>query len=398
MTRRGQVCAFIVAAVFAAALVGAAIEFNGDHTRHNDFVTLYAGGRIIQQGKGARLYDLDLQKAVERRYTTVPGLFDHTPAEALLFAPFASLSYQGAFFLWLCVNLLILGGIIFLLRGWIRLLSTWDLLLVATVAAIPILSTLDQGQDSLLVLLLFACVFRLFEAERKFTAGALLAAGLIKPELVLPFALLAAIRLGWRHCGRFVAGFAAGAAGFLGVSIAAAGPSTTLGFPSFLVQVSRGALAGYVPYPDIMPNLRGLGYALFSTCCTRKLGIDVAVIVVSVGILVAAAILGIKTKLESREAFALDLIATLLVSWYLGVHDFSLIFLPAVLLLRPPFRTSAERGVLEAGFGGIALLLVWATWWQDTRSLPGPFAFATLGVVWLLGYYAIAGIWLKGSV
>ncbi len=79
----------------------------------------------------------------------------------------------------------------------------FGLLLVIFLTFAPTMDCLLIGQDSVLVLLVYTLVFVALKRNREFAAGCLLACGLFKFHLVLPFAIIFLLRRRWS----FVLGF-----------------------------------------------------------------------------------------------------------------------------------------------------------------------------------------------
>lgn len=375
ISQRKAVLVFAAAAVIAAGLLLFAIGQSGNPARI-DFVAFYAAGKIVLHGNGPHLYDLGTQIRTEKQYTPYPALYPHAPAEALLFAPFALFGYRTALLLWRCLEILALAAAIFLLREQFKKLSTGDLLLVSAVLFLPIFAALRQGQDSFLELLVFALCYRLLDSGRNFAAALALAVGLAKPELALPSALIVGIRRG----PKFLAGFLAGAAAFVGMCVVAVGPRAVIGYPAVLWEVGRAtALARYVPYPNIMPNLRGLAYVAFSTCCEHRPLLDLAVILIS-GLLFLAAVTWAwrfaPIGASKDTGFAAAVLVALLVSWHLLIHDLSLLLLPLVILL------SSSRSKLLRGTAVLVLVGELAAF----ASHPQHFSWSAIGLLSMLAF------------
>jgi hypothetical protein len=323
------------AAVVAGALFLGALQLSGPHTGA-DFVCLYGAGKTILLGQGAKLYDYSTQLQIQAAYTgnAIPNMNAHAPPEALLFLPLALFRYPTAYLLWAGVNLILLGSCAFLLRCWLSKLSLWDLLLLAAAVFIPILAAIWHGQDSLLVLLIYAAAFRLMHRGEEFKAGAVLGLALFKVELVAPFIVLALAR----RARSFFADFLAVGAGFAVVSVATAGLRMTLGYPAFLWSLHRNKewIASHLSFPGWMPNLHGLAYALSHNLVPERF-LNLGVVAVSLLLVLWAALARRRRIPPGSEPFAttfsFDLLVTLLVSWHMYVHDLSLLFLPALLLL-----------------------------------------------------------------
>src|SRR5258708_25108539 len=185
----------------------------GPNAEKTDFSLTYVGARIVHQGLGSRLYDLDVQKQVRDSLFQHPNplFFEHPPFEALMLSPLAELPFRTAYMLWGFLNATVWLLLIFLMRphfsapredlGYIAL---W--LLFA-----PLGVALFQGQSSLLLLALYATAFVLMQRDHEIAAGATLGFGLFKFQFVLPFLLILAFRKRWRFLGGFcIAGFILG--------------------------------------------------------------------------------------------------------------------------------------------------------------------------------------------
>src|SRR5882724_1304988 len=65
--------------------------------KNSDFTAFYTAGKIVAEGNGKKLYDLETQRSTQLRSTPYEGqalLFYHPAFETLLFAPLALLSYK----------------------------------------------------------------------------------------------------------------------------------------------------------------------------------------------------------------------------------------------------------------------------------------------------------------
>src|SRR4029079_16102116 len=71
-----------------------------------DFTIFYTAGKVVNEGRGRQVYDLETQFALQRsfapevkhRENALP--FNHPPFEALLFVPLAGLPYVAAYLVW----------------------------------------------------------------------------------------------------------------------------------------------------------------------------------------------------------------------------------------------------------------------------------------------------------
>lgn len=304
-----------------------------------DFSIFYTAGRILHDGHSSELYDNGVQEAVqrsfsptgvERRGSILP--YNHPPFEALLFVPLVRFSYLTAYGIWFGVNVCLLLIMAFVLRKYFVNLGKVPVYLwiLACFAFYPIFAALMQGQDSILVLFCYGMAYAAFRKESEFRAGCWLGLGLCKFHLIIPFVF--PLLLLWRK--RFLAGFASVALISAVIGLATVGWRGLLRYPryvwesehnqSYLWNVSLGNTA----------NLRGLIKSLLPGTIPWM---TAALLFMCSGVLlvgVAYAWRKAQTAgFTSRElTFALNLLATVLVSYHLYIHDLSLIFLALLLI------------------------------------------------------------------
>jgi Glycosyltransferase family 87 len=201
-----------------------------------DFSVTYVGARIVHQGHGAQLYDLDEQATQKRELGWPPNLlvYEHPPFEALLFSPLAALPYRTAHLVWMLVNAAIWLTLPFLLRPYLPAPREPFVYLALWFLFVPLGVTLTQGQSSLAVLGFYALCYTSLRRGGDVEAGALLGLALLKFQLVLPFALIFLLRRKWG----FMAGFSVSAV-LLGVlSVVAVGWSGILSYARLLLSIA----------------------------------------------------------------------------------------------------------------------------------------------------------------
>lgn len=309
-----------------------------------DFCIFYTAGSILRDGRGVELYDQKLQESVQRSFAA-GGIahrgsilpYFHPPFEAVFFVPFTYLSYLSAYFVWAAINLgmLIAVGLILhkhlpALRG----LPRW-FWIVAGVAFTPTFIALLQGQDSILLLFCYTMSFLALRRNSEFSAGAWLSLGLVKYHLLLPF-LLAFL---WQKRSKVIVGFSTGALVLGLVALAGVGWQGLLSYPAYVWKSEHSNIYSWNNFHGNTTNLRGL---LLSELPGGELPQN-ARLVQGLLIVSSLAVLGIagwtwrKVKFfSSREgelAFALNLLAALLVSYHAFVQDMSLLLLAIPLVL-----------------------------------------------------------------
>lgn len=313
-----------------------------------DFTALYAGGECVRVGLGPQLYDAETQARLQREFTAQvkirqgPLPFTHPPFEAALFAPLTFFSYPAAYWVWNALSLLALLAFVLLMRPHIPRLRAWSeaLPFLAALAFFPVFVCLLQGQDSLLLLLLFGLAFGGMKDGGDFLAGVCLGLALFRFQLVLPVMAVAVVRRRWRLLG----GFALAALALGGVSVAVVGWGQFWNYPQQLLQLSRAQAAGAMN-PKNMPNLRGVISALTGEGSFAH-GL---VAVVSLALLAWAAW---KWQADRRQpgfdlGFGLTIAGAVMASYHLMAHDLSVLLIPLLLaadwLLRPRAQGVARR-------------------------------------------------------
>jgi Glycosyltransferase family 87 len=333
-----------------------------------DFTTYYAIGTMVRRGLGHELYDTTLQYKIQQEVAPAVAIrknaliYLHPPFEAPLFVPFTYLSYLGAFIAWDAVNLSALLVVAFLFSKNAPNFDKhfWPLWLLASLAFFPIFLTLLQGQDSIVLLLLFTLAYICLKKRRETLAGGLLAVGLFRPQLILPFLVLWMFRRG----SKILLGFVPIAGLLALLSLPVVGAAGLWSYPKYVLHSDRTLAQGAL-WPSDMPNLRGLIYILASHS-----QIIWVVLILSLVILL---IVGWRLR-ESRDEedsfdwdFSLALLSGTVLSYYCLGHDLSIVFLPMAIIadklcfgeeIRSPARTFVSCALLLLFFSPLQLFLI----------------------------------------
>jgi Glycosyltransferase family 87 len=377
MRKAGVMKSWALAWLAAMVLIHAVLLWNARELirpGYPDFTAFYAAGASVRNGTAARLYDSGAAGSVESEdaararpsasssllgsYSSGSSLpFLHPPCEALLFAPLSFLSFGTAFLAWDVLNVLLLLACGFVLRsepsGGFSSPIPW---LLAGLGFFPVFIVLLQGQDSILLLLLFTLAYCSLKRGADFAAGICLGLGLLRPQIVLPFLAMLMFR---RHRGRLLGGFAAAAALLAALSAWVTNWRTVLRYPLFLLEMNRQA-AGSSIFPVDMPNLRGLasqwqglpGWIVAGTQLVLS-----ALLMVMAGRFWRRISQNQPSHLD-ETAFEISVAVALLVSYHIHLHDLSLMLLPAIVLVngwREHVATTAGfwRTALAATLGGL---------------------------------------------
>lgn len=274
--------------------------------RYQDFTVFYRGAEMIRAGQVAQLHDL------------------HPAFEELLFVPLTYLDYFPAYGVWTLLNVVMVVLSLGLLRKTFEEVGRLSpLFLILSVAAFaPAVRALFQGQDSILLLLLVTlCVFSLTRG-RVILAGAVLGLGMFKFHLVLPLALVLAVRR-----GRLWLGFFPVTAVLVAIWTMVVGREGIADYAHFIVQgenhIASGKRAGMANLHGLIAQLAGKSDGSF---------VHVAAIVCG------ATTLGVvlwkvwKRKAGTRFVFAVASVTCILVGYHAIIHDLTLL-LPVVLML-----------------------------------------------------------------
>ena len=209
----------------------------------NDFAPLYNATQLLGT---PHLYSAEHNYALLEQHvggTNDSLRYTRLPYHAALFWPLGQLPYLTAYAIWCAVGLSALVGFVLL---W-RIPSRPDAL-AFTALSLPAFQSLMNGQDTPLLLLWVAVAVRLYQKDREFAAGCVLALCASKYHL---FALVPVLILAQRRWG-MLRGLATGGGILLFVSFAAAGWNWPLEYIATLADSSVH------PDPSRMPNLHGM--------------------------------------------------------------------------------------------------------------------------------------------
>jgi Glycosyltransferase family 87 len=352
-----------------------------------DFVLYYSGAQILNDGNGAQLFDLEVQRNYQKNYGgghrdwDLP--FNHPPYELLPLLPLAKFSFPIAHALWTAISILLLA--IALVRLFPFLEATHRRLFALMVLAFfPTITALKMGQDSLITTLLLAEIFVSLKHKRYAIAGGLLALGFYKPQFVLPLFGILFMHRRWASVVGFLSvGLLLGA-----ISLAMVGGDGLMGLVTlWLPMINRG----HVVWPELMTNLRGLVYMILHSGGLTE-ATNGLTLVISVATYVTTLQLWPRGAEETDELFdlrfAAAVVMTALVSFHSYSYDATLLVLPLVIMLNQVLKAAPPYSVRHRIF--LALLIAWfvplvpnvllsaalLAWW----ALPLPILFALIAI------------------
>lgn len=235
----------------------------------DDFGVFYAAARLVRDGRGDQLYEIDAivreeARVYERSVEQTPVLpYFNPPGFAAALVPLTWLppGTAAAVFLGLTTGLLA-AGVALLWRG-SRLGVPGAWVVLAMLAAFqPVRDTFFHGQPSFVLFFSFAAAFVAFASGRERLAGALLGLLLLKPNYALaPVAVLV-----WKRRWDALKGFAAVGALWAALSVAASGVSVLWTYPSFLWEAASWdnangiSIAGMFGWNGLLRTLLGPGH------------------------------------------------------------------------------------------------------------------------------------------
>jgi hypothetical protein len=309
----------------------------------NDFPIFYSNAQMVGEGQASRLYDFDAENSFVHRVTDVPRPpNNHLPYELLLFVPFTYLSFRTAYVLWTVLGLAMLAGVALTVRSIQGGRWSFGLILLIVLAFCPEWYCLLQGQDSILLLSLFALSFWLWRRGNDEMGGFVLALGLFRPQLVLPFVFIAFLAGKWR----FVRGFVPGAALVLALSIWVVGLHGMEDYARVLLsQGSQQSATVLEKQWEVNPGMMTTWRGFLWTCLPKWAPPGVRTLLLLLGTFLglgwaAKKMRGAKGPTAFDVSFAIAVGTTLLVSFHSYPNDFGLMILP-LLICGPMLASSA---------------------------------------------------------
>jgi Glycosyltransferase family 87 len=319
-----------------------------------DFSIFYTAGEILHEGRGFELYDDKVQETVQRSFSPI-GLekrgsilpYNHPPFEALVFVPLVRLPYLPAYLVWFAINLGLTLALLVLLRRNFVILGSAPVYLwiLAALGFFPLFVALIQGQDSIFVLFCYTMAFLAFRQGVESRAGGWCALALCKFHLVLPF-VFPFVPLRRK---KFLASFFLVAIVLVLIGLAAVGWKGWLSYPVYVLSGENNQSYLWNASLGNTANLRGL----IATLCPREPRLRIGLILVVSAILLAGTTYAWRKALQTAAVyldlvFALGLVATVLLSYHIYVHDLSILFLAIVIVFEVLLSSQAFHGRIRS--------------------------------------------------
>jgi arabinofuranan 3-O-arabinosyltransferase len=327
-------------AMFLGASAFAGAWIIDDHGRliDNDFIAVWAAGRLVLEGQAAAAYDWDLHRQVEiaaagRDFASYYGW--HYPPPPLFFAAaLATLPYLAAWAVWMAVTLPAYVAAV-------RAIIGERIGIVLALGFPGVLWNISVGQNGFLTAALIGGTLVCLE-RRPLVAGVFLGLLTYKPQfgVLFPFVLMVDGR--WR----VLAAASVTAAALVVASVLAFGLESWQAFLHWMPVTSEAVFAQGRANFMKMQSLLGV---------VRWLGGGMAAAWFAQGLLILAALVGNiwlwrrKVRYEIKAA-ALSA-GALLATPYLYIYDFPVLAIPLAFLMRMGLR----EGFLPWELAGVAL-------------------------------------------
>ncbi len=290
-----RILAFVAAGLlvlYALALLGRNVatlvdlqsaRFHGTvaQGQFEDYVAFYSAGKLVLEGNGSDIYDIDTLAAKEHEVMgrevggTGTLAFFNPPFVALFYAPLALLPVGTAAFVLLLVNLILLAIAGAMLHRSLGICNLWvsAAFWIAVVSFESVFWLVGHNQVSMFLVLGFLGFYSFQRQSKPMLSGFALALLLIKPQA----ALLALVILVWKRQWTTLAPFLAVAAALVLASIAVSGPSVLWDYPRFLIEStgwegSRGidtqGMYGWNGFFSTLTAYRGTPHLILTTVAT----------------------------------------------------------------------------------------------------------------------------------
>jgi len=303
-----------------------------------DFTAFYTGLIIVRDNLGTSLFNFDLQSALQQNIlegkSFKDGLlpFVWPPHSFPVFIPLAWLSLKNAFLVFSFLQFIALIIIAYFTKKILQdyILEVIILSIVLLTSLFPIYYTFILGNHSLFILLSISGCYYSLKKGKDFYAGAWLALGTIKPQLILMPVVMLIVGKKWKAMG----GFVLTVLPFMIMSTYMLGWKVWLEYLSVLREAAQYSnFMGF--YPSAMYNLKG---TLYSSIGSHRW--DLIILMSTIGLLfglIFTLLLWYK-KFDTQSSdfelrFALTVLLGLFFSPHLYGHDFVLVFAALLFLI-----------------------------------------------------------------
>lgn len=327
-------------------VVSTAFYASSIFTYTSDLAPHIIAGRIIKEGKGDLLYDINTQTYYDKILID-EGNFQRTKIDLLpyRYLPFVAAPYllpipnpTTVYRIFILINLLIFTLAALLLKGVSGRWSKRNVLIIT--ACTPAAIAIIMGQLSILILAIFLTTIVLLERGKNLPAGLLAGTLLIKPQFLLALPILLLASKGRKGMAKFFLGASLTLVGLLAISTIISGGDFFIAYPKFLM-VTAGPL-----YGTFTNHMFTLHAALDSALTLPKWkGVLIVVNVITYLLTISAIyVRHQKVGLSREKVYSLAVLCALVFSVHMYAFDLTLLLIPIFLLIAKPL--SAVRTVL----------------------------------------------------
>jgi len=357
--------ALVAGAVLWVLGLSQALELRSGKPPLREFMALYTVGHVLNTSPESLYQPASFHRTYHELFPSVPAnlspLYAHAPFEAVVFRPFALVSFERALVAWQVLSLaLICAGVTLLWAGRSRPPGHYLVMaLLVAVSFMPVsVACISRGQVGALAFVWMAVAIWCQRRGREFCSGLTLAVCLCKPTLLV--LLLPMLVVGWRV--RTLIGFIGGA-GVLGmVSLVVVGWQGCLEYALMVLHFGTIAAAGgrsfamLAEHVDLNTFLSMMGVGVVATLTV--LAVATAAVLPCLGRLWRNAHMGGEEGVSL--AWASTLTWTMILNLYAVVYDTTVIVL-GVLLMGDALRR-VYRGQVPSAVQALFVLLYVVPW------------------------------------
>lgn len=360
-----------------------------------DYLAHWTGGGLLLFADPAKLYEPESQFAFQTNAIgseVALSWFVSPPIVAAFYAPLAMLPYNVSAMLWLIVSTALLLLCVLSLKSLAPGLigRKRGVVMLAVLASPPVFELLGGGQDSAFILGVWLAGIRLFKNQHNIWAGAVLALGIAKPQLVVLVPLILLVTKNFRALASFftvcglLLGTQIGMVGFEGVLRWLGALSS----PLYMEHVQQGQAWKMVGLPSlvqgVLPDAWGHGAAPVLTALSLPVG---------AGVLLFKLYIVRGHALDPAAVWIAALATTAIFSPHLATYD-AVLFIPVIVFLLERRPSSRVRVSAVAAFGLLWLVpvlfmaanpLAW-----PLGAIDAPWSAIPFTVLWLEALRALA--------
>ena len=375
----GRAALFAVVAAFAISVLSASGGDAVSGRLGGDFPAFYAAGSIAADGDWANLYDPDRQLAEQARLFPESDesflYFAYPPHAAAAYRPLAALDYRLAYTIHSVLMAAAAVGALALMRPMVPLLRRhFELAAIGALLFNPVLRAVTGGQNTALLLLGVAAVWRLVHDDEDVAAGLVVALLLYKPQVAVPLAGVLVLDRRWRAV-------ASAAVGGMGVWALGAAVMGTGWLATWWSEVRAFAEVDAEVNGHNAISWLGVAEHLLGAGSTAAYAVAAPLVVATIA---AVALAWLSPRCDLATRFAVTAAGVLLMSPHAMFYDAGLLVITAVVALdRLGSRVTA------------ALAAVWAGSWLQMGA--AGLGFAPLFVLMVGGLAIVATRWKSGA-